>query len=336
LAHYLGTQYGSNRLCTADGKTPLCNHSLLTVSRLAVDGVTLKGAHPPEIKNKFVHTSMQQWDAQFKLVNDSDADKVKKRVKRASDERNDDAVAHHEAHPDCYGLQDFHTQATSKTRKASANNVFDVRGHPVIMGDVMLGLHWKDDEFRFVFRVPRQVLIQSEHYDYQDEGANSIAVPTVLASHWEQIEQEGSWHDSVFVRNNCYVAVGYVRIVQGAKKQKPTMEDPFFLVMKQVPIDAKSMCPIYDKNCDVVFVPRHVQGQSSVLASDLPSGHAILNFLAFNQEDSRWKQVCWYCSHAMSPVTLFVSPLNKIMSLYCNLMSPVKLFVSPLNKVMSQ
>ena len=76
LAHYLGTQYGSNRFCTADGKTPLCNHSLLTVSRLAVDGVTLKGAHPPEIKNKFVHASMQQWDAQFKLVNDSDADKV--------------------------------------------------------------------------------------------------------------------------------------------------------------------------------------------------------------------------------------------------------------------
>jgi len=38
----------------------------------------------------------------------------------------------------------------------------------------------------------------------------------------------------------------------------------------------------------------------------------------------------------MSPVTLFVSPLNKIMSLYSNLMSPVTLFVSPLNKVMSQ
>jgi len=300
-----------------------------------MDGVTLKGAHPPEIKNKFVHTSMQEWDAQFKLVNDSDPDKVTKREKRASQERQDDAVAHHEPHPDCYGLQDFHTQATSQTRNASTKHVFDVRGHPVIVGDVMLGLHWKGDAFRFVLRVPREVLVKSKHYDYQDAGAISNAVPTVLASHWEQIVQEGSWHDSLLLRNNCYVAVGYVRIVPGAGKKKPTMEDPFFLVMKQVPIVAQAMCPKYDKNCNVVFVPRHVQGQSMVLASDLPSGHAIANFLAFNQEDSRWKQVCLYSSHAMSPVTCIVSSLNEIMSLYCDLMSPVALFMSPLNKIMS-
>ena len=300
LAHYCGTQYGANRLCTADGKTPLCNHSLFTVSRLAVDGVTLKGAHPPVIKNKLVHTSMQQWDAQFKLVNDSDPEKVTKRVKRALEERDDDAVAAHDAHPDCYGLQDFHTQATSKTRKASTNTVFDVRGHPVIIGDVMLGLKWEGDDFRFVLRVPRQVLMKSEHYDYQDEGANYDAVPTVPANHWEQIEKEGTWYDSLSLRNNCYVAVGYVRIVQGDKKQQPKFEDPFFLVMKQVPTDADPMCPSYEDNCDVVFVPRHVEGQSSVLVSDLPSAHAIMNFIAFNRDHSRWMQVCY-----MEPLWVF-------------------------------
>ena len=148
-------------------------------------------------------------------------------------------------------------------------------------------MKWEGENCRFVLRVPRQVLMKSEHYDYQDEGANYDAVPTVPANHWEQIEQEGTWHDSLSLRNNCYVAVGYVRIVQGNKKLKPTFEDPFFLVMKQVPIDADAMCPSYDNDCDVVFVPRHMEGQSSVLVSDLPSGHAILNFLAFNREDSR-------------------------------------------------
>ena len=221
-------------------------------------------------------------------------------MKRALDERDDDAVAPHDAHPDCYGLQDFHTQATSKTRKASTNTVFDVRVHPVIIGDVMLGLKWEGDDFRFVLRVPRQVLVQSEHYDYQDEGANYDAVPTVHSNHWQQIEEQGQWFDSESLRNNCYIAVGYVRIVQGDKKQKQKFEDPFFLVMKQVPTDAHPMCPSYEDNCDVVFVPRHVKGQSSVLVSDLPSAHAIQNFLAFNRDHSRWMQVCY-----MEPLWVF-------------------------------
>jgi len=298
LAHYCGTQYGANRLCTADGKTPLCNHSLFTVTRLAADGVTLKGAHPPLIKGKLVHTSMQQWNSQFKLVNDTDPEKVTKRVTRALSQLDDDAVAAHDAHPDCYGLQDFHTQPTSDRRRLSTNTVFDVRGDAVIIRDVMLGLVWDGDDARFVLRVARQV--QSKHYDYQDAVANYDAVPTVPSNHWKAIESKGRWETSQSLRNNCYRAVGFVRIVEGDDKSQPVFEDPFFLVMLKVPEDADPMSPSFKDDCDVFFVPRHERGQSSLLVSDLPSPHGIHNFLAFNRDHSRWMQVCsmeplWCC-----------------------------------------
>ena len=48
LAHYCGTQYGAHRLYTTDGKMPLRDHALLVVRWLAMDGVRLAGAHPPE------------------------------------------------------------------------------------------------------------------------------------------------------------------------------------------------------------------------------------------------------------------------------------------------
>jgi len=301
-----------------------------------MDGVTLKGAHPPEIKNKFVHTSLQEWDAQFKLVNDKDPDKATKRVTRALQERTDDVVAPHDLHPDCYGLQDFHVQKTSIKRDLECNHVFDVRGHPVIVGDVMLGLHWLASAFQWVFRVKREVLIKSQDYDYQDAGTMSNPVPTVPASKWEQILDEGSWHDSRLLQHNCYVAVGYLRIVPGPSKSQTTTPDLFFLVMKQVHPAANAMCPKYDKNCHVVFVPRQVQGQSMLLASDLPSSHAIQNFVAFNQEHSRWRQVCLYCAFHMSPEICIVSSLNEVMSLYCDLISTVACFMSPLNDIMSR
>jgi len=48
---------------------------------------------------------MRQWNSQFKLVNDTDPEKVTKRVSRALQELEDDAVAAHDAHPDCYGYK---------------------------------------------------------------------------------------------------------------------------------------------------------------------------------------------------------------------------------------
>jgi len=307
LAHYCGTQYGANRLCTADGKTPLRNHSLFNVKRLAMDGVTLAGAHPPQIKGKLVHLTPQQWNAQFKLVHETDPSRMAKRAATAASQHGAVTIAAPHTHPDCYLIQDFHTEPTSERRRLHTNTVFNVRGNAVIIGDVMLGLVWDGDDARFVLRVARQV--QSKHYDYQDAVANYDAVPTVPNNHWLEIEGKGQWEGSLSLRNNCYRAVGYVRIVEGDNQSQPAFEDPFFLVMKQVPTDADPMCPSYKDNCDVFFVPRHVKGQSSVLVSDLPSAHAIQNFLAFNRDHSRWMQVCYmeplwvfsgkYCLHTM-------------------------------------
>ena len=43
---------------------------------------------------------------------------------------------------------------------------------------------------------------------------------------------------------------------------------------------------------EVLFVPRRVGGQSSLLISDLPTTLAVEAFRAFAAEHSKWIQVC--------------------------------------------
>jgi len=300
LAHYCGTQYGANRLCTADGKTPLRNHSLFNVKRLAMDGVTLAGAHPPQIKGKLVHLTPQQWNAQFKLVHETDPSRMAKRAATAASQHGAVTIAAPHTHPDCYLIPDFHTEPTSERSRLRTNTVFDVRGDAVIIGDVMLGLVWDGDDAGLVLRVPRRVLVESKHYQYQDAVANYGEVPTVPSNHWKAIDSQGQWETSQSLLNNCYRAVGFVRIVEGDDKSQPLFDDPFFLVMLAVPEDADPLSPSFKDDCDVFLVPRHERGQSSLLVSDLPSAHGIKNFLAFNRDHSRWMQVCsmeplWCC-----------------------------------------
>jgi len=225
LAHYCGTQYGANRLCTADGKTPLCNHGLFGVKRLAVDGVTLAGAHPPQIKGKLVHLTLQQWNSMFKLVHETDTQKMAKRVATALSQQKAETITAPPTHPDCYVMPHFHTEPTSEKRMLQTNTVFDVRGDAVIIGDVMLGVVWDGDYARPVLRVPRQALVHSKHYDYKHAvAANYDAVPTVPNNHWAAIESKGQWETSQSLQNNCYRAVGFVRIVEGDDQSKPVFE----------------------------------------------------------------------------------------------------------------
>jgi len=292
LAHYCGTQYGANRLCTADGKIPLRNHSLFVVKRLAMDGVTLAGAHPLEIKGKFVHLTLQQWNAQFKLVHETDAAKMAKRAATAANQHGTVKFAAPHTHPDCYLIPDFHTEPTSERNRLRTNSVFDVRGDAVIIGDVMLGLVWDGDVVGMVLRVPRTILVESKHYEYQDAAANYYDVPSVPSNHWAEIDRQGRWETSQSLQNKCYRAVGFVRIVLGDDESQPQFDDPFFLVMLEVPEDADPLNPGFKDDCDVFFVPRHESGQFSLLVSDLPSAHAINHFRAFNRDHSRWMQVC--------------------------------------------
>ena len=54
---------------------PLRDHALLVVKWLAMDGVRLVGAHPPEIKDRYVDIKPQDWTNMFKLVNEADSKK---------------------------------------------------------------------------------------------------------------------------------------------------------------------------------------------------------------------------------------------------------------------
>ena len=171
----------------------------------------------------------------------------------------------------------------------------------MIIGDVMLGLVWDGDVVGMVLRVPRTILVESKHYEYQDAAANYYDVPLVPSNHWVEIDRQGRWESSQSLQNKCYRAVGFVRIVEGDDKSQPVFEDPFFLVMLAVPDDADPLSPGFKDDCDVFFVPRHERGQSSLLVSDLPSPHGIHNFLAFNRDHSRWMQVCY-----MEPLWCFV------------------------------
>jgi len=61
----------------------------------------------------------------------------------------------------------------------------------VIIGDVMLGVVWDRDVMGMVLRVPRTILVESKHYEYQDAAANHYDVPSVPSNHWEEIVGRG-------------------------------------------------------------------------------------------------------------------------------------------------
>ena len=294
LAHYCGTQHGAKRLWSADGRTPLSHHCLLTVKRMAVDQVTLAGAHPPHIKGKLVFLTLQQWNSMFKLVHTTDPQKMAKRVATAVSHQKAETIAAPSTHPECCVTPHFHTQPTSEKRLSQTNTVFDVRGDAVIKGDVMLGVVWDGDYARVVLRVPREALDRSKHYDYKTAvAADYDTVPTVPNNVWKAIEGLGGWQTSQSLENKCYRAVGFVRIVEGDDQTKPEFEDPFFLVLVRVCESPEDISPRFQDDCDVYFVPRHEHGQPSFMLSDLPSQHGILNLLAFNRKHSTWMQVCY-------------------------------------------
>jgi len=212
FAHYCGTQYGAHRLYTTDGKMPLRDHALLVVKWLAMDGVRLAGAHPPEIKGKFVDVNPQEWAAMFKLVHETDSQKMAKRADTAAKQHATLKLNPPLTHPDCVLMPEFHNEATSAKNKMRTNSVFDVRGDAVIIGDVLLGLFWAGDPVTMVLRLPRNKLVATKWFEYQDAAANHYDVPSVPNNHWEEIVQEGRWESTQSLHNKCYRAVGFVRI----------------------------------------------------------------------------------------------------------------------------
>ena len=81
FGHYHGAQFGSKRLATADGKVVLTAHSLFTVDVFAYDMVRLRGAYPKAVSGKYVDLTMEQWQAMFKIVYDSNNDHARRLVR---------------------------------------------------------------------------------------------------------------------------------------------------------------------------------------------------------------------------------------------------------------
>ena len=131
-----------------------------------MDGVRLAGAHPPEIKGKFVDVKPQQWAAMLKLVHETDSQKMAKRADTAAKQHASLKLSAPQTHPDCVLMPEFHNEATSAKNRMRTNSVFDVRGDAVIIGDVLLGLLWAGDPVTMVLRVPRKKLVESKWFEY--------------------------------------------------------------------------------------------------------------------------------------------------------------------------
>jgi len=292
LAHYCGTQYGAKRLYTLDGKVGLRDHCLLRVTKLAMDGVRLTGAHPTEIEGKYVDITLQEWTTMFKLVNETDPSLMAKRARLAASKHAEMKLQKLVIHPDCFMIAAMHIEATSSRNNKRTNAVFDVRGDAVIIGDVMLGLCWPEEPATTMLSVTRKQLTGTEWFVQQDAAANHFDGGTVTNDNWSEITELGNWQTTDSLRNKCCRAVGFIRVVYGADTGEASHEDPFFLVMNVVTPEVDSATPDMASDCEVLFVPRHCGGQASLLISDLPTTLAVHAFREFAADHSRWIQVC--------------------------------------------
>ena len=257
-----------------------------------MDGVRLTGAHLTEIQGKYVDITLQEWTTMFKLVNDADPLKMEKRAQLAAVKHKELSVQNLVIHPDCLMIAAMHIEETSFTNDQRTNAVFDVRGDAVIIGDVMLGLCWPEEDASIMLSVTRRQLTGTDWFAQLDGAANHFDADTVNNDNWSQIEKLGSWQTTDSLRNKCYRAVGFMRIGFGADSGKSVFDDPFFLVMHEVTPADDATTPGMAADCDVLFVPRHSSGQASLLISDLPTRHGVNAFRAFAAGHSRWIQVC--------------------------------------------
>jgi len=271
---------------------PLRDHALLVVKWLAMDGVRLVGAHPLEIKDRYVDIKPQDWTNMFKLVNEADSKKMAKRAELAASKHAQLQLKQPLIHPDCLLMPDFHIEETSAKNQMRTNAAFDVRGDAVIIGDVLLGLFWPEEPATMMLRLPRKKLVATKWFEYQDAAANHYDVPSVPNDHWTQIANVGCWQTTESLHNKAYRAVGFMRIGFGADEGESNFDDPFFLVMTEVTPADDATTPGMASDCDVLFVPRHSSGQASLLISDLPTRHGVNAFRAFAAGHSRWIQVC--------------------------------------------
>jgi len=119
-------------LYTTDGKIPLRDHALLVVKWLAMDGVRLAGAHPLEIKDRYVDVNPQEWANMFKLVNEADSKKMAKRAELAASKHAQLQLKQPLIHPDCLLMPDFHIKDMSPKNKMRTNVPLRVINTPCV------------------------------------------------------------------------------------------------------------------------------------------------------------------------------------------------------------
>jgi len=222
----------------------------------------------------------------FKLVNEADSKKMAKRAELAASKHAQLQLKQSLIHPDCLLMPDFYIEVTSSKNQMRTNAVFDVRGDAVIIGDVMLGLCWPEEPATTMLSVTRKQLTGTEWFVQQDAAANHFDGGTVTNDNWSEITELGNWQTTDSLRNKCCRAVGFIRVGPGADTGEPSHKDPFFLVMNVVTTAVDSGTPGMAIDSEVLFVPRRVGGQSSLLISDLPTTLAVQAFRAFAAEHS--------------------------------------------------
>ena len=145
FAHYRGTQFGAQRLCSTDSKKVLAVHALFAVKEFALDKVKLVGVHPLDLKGKFVVLTMPQWAHMSKMVTTSKGDHSN-RMLRAEQHDEKLKLPPPTTHPGFQIVSAMQIEDTTPRMKSMTNTAFDVRGMPVVPGDFVQFVRWPDTD----------------------------------------------------------------------------------------------------------------------------------------------------------------------------------------------
>ena len=286
FANYHGAQFGARRLYTVDGKIVLAVHSLFTVVEFALDRVMLSGAHPPDVKGKYVDVTLAQWDVMFKIVTDT-RHNHESREARAVLHHNQLAMPTPSTHPNCLIVSAMHIEPTSNRNNRRTNTVFDVRGRAAVLGDFTRGCEWPDTDQMVLLRVTKKDLSSTNWFVPEGVEDTASHVCSMTPQHWGELEDSGFWQTTSCLHKQCMRVVGFIRVEHDEADTPMAREDPFFTVVHVLDGAANPDITKLPPDSPMLLLPRHSSGQPYFVTSDLPATLAIEVMRRFADQNSR-------------------------------------------------
>ena len=180
--------------CAPWTASKLAPHVLFTVKEFGLDTVLLVATHPPDLKGKYVEVMMPQWAHMFKMVNDKKGNHDNSlRVLRV--EQHDDGlkVLPPKTHPGFDIVLAMQIEDTTPRMDSQTNTAFNVRGTPVVPGDVVRFVFWPDTDNMMHLVVSAEDL-KATKTSIGDATSNSFSKTCSMPQEeWRQLTEQGIW-----------------------------------------------------------------------------------------------------------------------------------------------